>query len=181
MTHSGTEQSLVVYPRRWKLAQMALGASALVLVGLFIVFFSEVIEVRAGIIIIIVAYVVAYIGVPFFGVGLIYLLYRLVVRKPALVVSAEGIYDNASALSAGQLRWEEIELVCPYSFGSQRMLGITLKEEQAVLARQNSLKRPLMRVNKHLAGYPINLPQNSLPMTVDELMPDINRYRNNRV
>lgn len=155
---------------------MALAAAGFVSVGLFVGFFSEIIEVGFGIIIL-----VTYIGVPFFGLGLIYFLYRLVVRKPALVVSAEGIYDNASALSAGQLRWEEIELVCPYSFGSQRMLGITLKDEQAVLARQNFLKRLLMRVNKNLAGYLINLPQSSLPMTADELMPEINRYHNNRV
>lgn len=172
----GTEDRLVIYPRRWKLALLALGALAFVFTGLWIggLFGGP----KAGLGMVVVA---TYVGVPVFGLCFVYALYRLVVRKPALVVSREGILDNASALGAGMIRWEEIREVRSCHFGTQRMLVIVPRDEGAILARQNPAKRLLMLVNKSLAGYAVNIPQNVLPMSDGDVIEEIKRYRKTRL
>ncbi len=166
------EPAFVVYPRRWKLALFASGSLAFVLAGLWIggVFGGA----RRSTAIIVVA---TYVGVPFFALCFLYLLFRLVVRKPSVVVSEEGVLDNASALGAGMIRWEEIKDVRSRLFGTQRMIVIVLRDEQPILARQNPVKRFFMLLNKRLIGYAINIPENTLPLPAEELIREIKRYR----
>jgi len=166
----GTQDRLVVYPRRWKLALLACGALAFVLAGL-------VIGYAAGWRPSVLTVVATYAAVPFFGYCFLYLLYRLAVRTPSLVVSAEGILDNATALGAGMVRWEEVREVRATSFGTRRMVVIVPKDEAAILARQNPAKRLLMRANKRLANYVIGIPEDTLPMTREELLDEIKWYR----
>ena len=112
---------------------------------------------------------------PFFGFCLAYALYRLARRKPSLVVDEEGIFDNASALGAGMIRWEEIREMYTFVFRGQTTIGMALTDEDAVLARQNPLKRGLMSVNRGLAGSVVNIPQSVLPMPAEELLREIGR------
>ena len=160
----------MVYPRRWKMALLACGALGFVLAGL-------VIGYAAGWRPNLATAIATYVGVPFFGYCLLYLLFRLAVRTPSVVVSAEGIVDNATALGAGMIRWDEVREVRATSFGAQRMVAIVPKDEAALLARQNPVKRLLMRMNKRLANYVICIPENTLPMTREELLEEIRRYR----
>lgn len=169
----GTGDRLVVYPRRWKLALLACGALGFVLAGL-------VIGYAAGWRPNPVTAVATYVAVPFFGYCFLDLVYRLAVRRPAVVVSEEGILDNATALGAGMIRWEEVRGVRATSFGAQRMVAIVPKDEAALLARQNPAKRLLMRANKSLANYIVCIPESTLPMTREELLEEIGRYRRMR-
>lgn len=169
----GTQDPLVVYPRRWKLALFALGALLFVVAGL-------VIGLAAGWRPNVVIVLVTYLGVPFFGFCFLYLSYRFAVRKPAVVVSEEGILDNATYLGAGMIGWEEIRAVRTSLFGTQRMLVIVPKDEAAILARQKLVKRLFMRMNKRLVNYIICIPENILPMTREELLEEIKRYRKMR-
>jgi hypothetical protein len=54
---------------------------------------------------------------------------------------------------------------------------IVPKDEAALLARQNPVKRLLMRANKGLAGYVVCIPENALPMTSEDLLGEIKHYR----
>jgi hypothetical protein len=164
------EARLVVYPRRGKLALLALGALAFVISGL-------VIGAAASWRPYPVTVVATYVGVPFFGFCLLHLLSRLVVRRPAVVVSEEGIWDNATALGVGMIRWEEVRDVRATSFGTHRMVAIVPKDDAAILARQPPPKRLAMRMNKRLATYLICIPEQTLPMTREELLAEIKRYR----
>lgn len=171
-TSGAAEGQLVIYPRRWKLLLFAMGALAFVLGAFWIGgFLGEVYTNPA------VAAIATYAGIPFFGFCFVYLLYRLIVRKPALVVSEEGIQDNVSALSAGMIRWEEIKAVRTRWFGTQQMIVIALKDEQTFLSHQNPVKRVLMRANRSLIGYVVNIPQNILPVPADEVVREIKRYQ----
>ena len=87
-----------------------------------------------------------------------------------MVISEEGIFDNASAVGAGMLRWEEIANVFAYEFMGQRMLGIIPVTEEVVLSRQSRLKRVMAKMNKGIAAAPFNISQNVLPISVDELL-----------
>lgn len=164
-----TTDPIVIYPRRWKLVLFACGALGFTLAGLAIGLASDWRTTPTVV-------VATYIGVPFFGFGFLYLTFRLVVRKPALVVSDEGILDNASAVGAGLIRWDEVKDIRATSFGAERMLVIVPKDEAAILARQNLVKRLVMRMNKSLSGYIVCIPGNILPMPCDELRDEIKHY-----
>jgi hypothetical protein len=160
---------LVLYPKRTKLLMLAAGSLMFVVLGVYLAQNQESMGLSLWKVII-----VSYVGVPFFGLCLVYAIYRLVVRKPAVVVNKDGIFDNASAAGAGFIRWEEIANIFPYDYMGHRMLGINLVDEAAILARQPALKRALARMNGKIVA-PFNIPQSTLPISVDELLVEIKK------
>lgn len=170
-TQTGAEDRLVIYPSRGKLALLALGALAFVVAGLWLGGVFGDMDLSQGLVVI-----TTYIGVPFFGLCLVYLLYRLVVRKPALIVSAEGIVDNASATGAGPVGWDEMHEILPTEVSGKPMLGIVPRDEEQILDRQNPLKRFIMSVNRNMTGFVILIPETALPMSIDELLGEIQRF-----
>ena len=155
---------MVIYPSRLKLLKLLLLDAVFGLAAALLMFFWWSGEIRT-------------ILAPFFGtLGVLgallvapFLLYRLVVRRPALVVGAEGILDDASMLSAGFIRWDEIEEIGVHTFGGQTFLGVMPKDAEDVLTRQSSIKRGLMRANMSLGAPPINVPQSVLPIKAADL------------
>ena len=155
---------MVIYPSRLKLLKLLLLDTVFGLAAALLLFLWWSGGIRT-------------ILAPFFGtLGVLgallvasFLLYRLIVRRPALVVGAEGILDDASMLSAGFIRWEEIEEIGVHTFGGQTFLGVMPKDAEDVLARQSSIKRGLMRANMSLGAPPINVPQSVLPIKAADL------------
>jgi len=162
---------VAIYPKKVKLLTIALGSLLFVILS-FYVARNHAMGLDLWTIIII-----SYVGIPFFGLCLVYAIYRLLVPKPAVVISDEGIFDNASAVGAGMLRWEEIADVFAYDFRGQRMLGIIPVNEEVVLGRQSRLKRVMAKMNKGIAEAPFNIPQSVLPITVDELLTRVEERR----
>jgi hypothetical protein len=171
-----TEDRIIVYPSRWKLVLLALGSlvfvflCALIVLGWFGADFSLLVLVAA------------YVGVPFFSLCFVYWAYRLLRRKPSLVVDERGIYDNASAIGAGWLGWEEIKEMYVFEYQGQTMLGIVPEDEEAILSRQSTLKRLIMRINTGVLGVEslINIPQTALPISVEELLARAEQFRARR-
>ena len=89
-----------------------------------------------------------------------------------------GIVDNASALSVGLLRWDEIAELYEYRYKNQVMLGIVPRNLDTLLMKQPAWKRRLLRANVWLGTAPVNIPQVILPMKVSELLREIEtRFR----
>jgi hypothetical protein len=121
------------------------------------------------------------VGVPFFGLCFLYACYRLIVPKPAVIVNHEGIFDNASAISAGLVKWDEIADVFVSYFMGQSFLSVVPVDIEAFLRRQPVFKIWLMKANAGLVAAPINIPQSMLRMKVEELASEIQKYRQMRV
>ena len=156
---------VVIYPKKVKLLAITMGALLGVILGFY--FAQNRVEMGLPLRVVIIT---SYVGIPFSGLCLIYAVYRLLMPKPVVVISDEGIFDNASAVGAGMLRWEEIADVFAYDFMGQRMLGIIPVNEEVVLGRQSRLKRVMAKMNKGIAAAPFNIPQQVLPISVDELL-----------
>ena len=143
------------------------GSLAFVVLGIFLAIQHRIVlnpvEVIIG----------SYVGVPFFGLCFLYAIYRLLLPKPSVIISSEGLFDNASAIGAGMLRWEEIKEIYLHEYLGQQMLGIVLKDAEPVIARQPSFKRILARMNGSLVGNPFNIAQVSLPISVEEMLEKI--------
>jgi hypothetical protein len=116
------------------------------------------------------------LGLPFFGLAALFILSRLLSRKPALVIDASGITDNGSLVAAGFIPWSDFADAGIASVGKTRFLGIRLRDPDAYLARSNALKRFLVQINMQLCGYPCNIPVTTLPCTVEELLATVKQH-----
>lgn len=163
---------VAIYPKKVKLLGIAMGALLFVILGFY--FAQNRVAMGLPLEVIIIT---SYVGIPFSGLCLVYAIYRLLLPKPAVVISDEGIFDNASAVGAGMLRWEEIAHVFAYDFMGQRWLGIIPVHEEVVLGRQSRLKRVMAKMNKGIAEAPFNIPQSVLPISVDELLSRVEERR----
>jgi hypothetical protein len=165
---------IVIYPSKFKTALLAAGALIFVCGILALAIWGEKSEIPSW-----EELIIYWVGIPFFGFAFIYACYRLIVPKPAVIINHRGVFDNASALSAGLVEWDEIDRVFIYEYYGQRCLGIVPLDVKAFFKRQPIFKRWLMRINLHLVEAPINIPQNTLPMKVDDLLLKILEYIRN--
>jgi hypothetical protein len=167
MTFSPSNE-LVVPASPGKLVALAAGAVAFVLAGAWMVRYpGDPSDALVGA-----------LAVVLFGACAIFVIARIVWPTPAVVINDKGILDNASALSAGFIAWDEIADIREYRFNNQVFLGVYPKQLDAILARQSAWKRQAIRANLALGAAPINIPQIVLPMSVADLLKEIRaRFR----
>ncbi len=162
-------KEIVIYPSTGKLKNLAWGSLTLLAVSVVLLIApSTAFPLKAA---------VGYLGIGFFGLCLLFAIHRLVKRVPSVVISQDGIFDNASAAGAGFLRWSEVADIRVVSVLDQRFIAITPVDQRAVLARLNPLKRMLIQMNKGLSGAPFNIPATTLPVSFEALLSDIESYR----
>ncbi len=171
-TSLGAADKVEIFSSRGRIVLLGLVSLLFVLLGLWMGFGGEASgifrwRVVAG----------SYLGVPFFSACLCYAAYRLMARRPALVLCLKGIVDQGSAVSAGLVRWEEIERIFAGSIQRQSFVSIAVKSPDEFLARVGGVKARLMRMNIGLVGAPVNIPVDALPMTVDEVLQTIQEFR----
>lgn len=164
--------TVVIYPSRARLILLTLGSLLFLLLGLWIGFGREAMNIPMWKVL-----VASYLGVPFFSFCFFYTVYRLMVRRPALILSIEGIIDQASAVSAGLVRWEEIDRIFAGTMQRQTFVSIAVKTPDHFMSRVGGLKARLMRMNISLVGAPVNIPVNALPMTVPQILQTIREFR----
>ena len=140
-------RDIVLYPARSKMALLALG-------GLLFVLCAPVVWLTGGLLL----RAVAVLDVLFFGFCTAFALGRLLHPRPSLVIDDVGVTDNASAIGAGLIRWEEIVGVEMTAMGTNRFLVLIVKDPEAVLARQPRYRRAAMRANVGMIGSPVAIP-----------------------
>ena len=162
-----TPDAIVIYPSKKKLFLMIVGAAVFVGLGVFFLVSPDPEfrdwDVRAA----------AIASIVFFSFCLAYALWRLASPSPALVIHPSGLFDNASALSAGFLRWDEISSIFVAKIKNQKFLAIAVKDVEALLNRQTGVKAKLMKMNVRLAGSAVCIPANTLPVSLEELIRNI--------
>ncbi|WP_048600430.1 STM3941 family protein [Rubeoparvulum massiliense] len=122
--------------------------------------------------------VIGIVVLVFFGLCFIYLLSRLFVKKPAIIIREDGLFENASYVGAGLIPWEEIREVYIYEYMGQKMLGIETKDPDFALKKTklNGFKKLLMKANKGLVKAQISIPQTTISVPLEELEESIKRY-----
>ncbi|MCQ6562436.1 STM3941 family protein [Paenibacillus mendelii] len=161
--HTRNEE-LVFYPSPRKLLGLSAAAIMFVLIGGVMIGVSRNEEDSSVSILII-----GLVSVLFFGLCLIYLLYRLLNRKPSVVLNDQEVVDDSSYIGGGRLRWDQIEEIMLYDFMGQRFIGIKLLDTPAFLSRQSGLKKLLMKLNRGMVKAPINIAQQGITLPLEEL------------
>ncbi len=167
-----SEEALTIYAGPEKMALALLGSLAFVALNVWLIAFTDATFLipRAA------AVVVAWVGVLFFGFCAARAVWHLLAPKPIVIIDDKGILDNASLLGAGFIPWDEIAEVGINELLGQRSLGIVPVDIEGVLARQNALKRCLMKMNTGLLDAPFNIPEAVLPMSLETLVDHMSRH-----
>jgi hypothetical protein len=106
---------------------------------------------------------IAAIACLLFGISTAYGIDKLRDEKPALVVDAEGIKDNSSAIAVNLIKWKEIYEVKVMIIRQTKLLLIFVDHPQQFLEREkNILKRVLMMINYSIFKTPVTISASSL-------------------
>lgn len=172
-------QDIVIYSSKRYLLAMAAGSLLFVGASLYFIIYGYNISGRdaLGGFFRAITPEIFYLAVPLFGLGFIYVCYRLLKPMPAVIINREGIFDNASALGAGLIRWEEIKSIFIYTLMNNAFLGIVPVNTETILARQSGIKRFFIKMGKGMSPAPFSIPGGGLPMKVEELLAKIESYR----
>ncbi len=172
------EPEIVLYPSFWKMVLLALA-------NLFFVLLFALYAPLAWLHGSAVIKSCAVMAIFFCGLCFLYAAGRLLRPRPSLIIGAFGVTDNASAVGAGFIGWEEIASVTLGCMNESRFLVIVPRDARAVLARQPLFKRLLMAANWALVGSPITIPGTlSLPLAevaalLQAKLEETNFYGNN--
>ena len=104
------------------------------------------------------------------GLGVIYFLKKLIDKRPGLVIDDNGVIDNASAVAAGFIPWNDIHHIEIAKVMRHEFLMFIVKNPNDYLARQtNMLKRKSMEMNFKHYGSPITISSHGLKCDLAEL------------
>lgn len=108
-------------------------------------------------------------GIVFFGFCGAFAVWKCSDSKPGLIIDAEGIIDNSSAIAAGRVRWSDITGFSVSKIQGTRILNILVASPESYVAGKGWLSRMAGAANIKLVGTPINISSHSLKIDFDEL------------
>lgn len=158
---------IVIYPTRSKTLATVLGSLMFAVAAVFFLLTPDIYArlVGAG-------------ALLAFGASAIYATYRLISNGPVLVLNRDGMFDNASPFAVGWINWSEIERISPRRTYLARLIGVEVRDRDAVFARLPPLRRALVRILAAFSRTPVNIPATFLGRRLDETQTQMERYHN---
>jgi len=105
----------------------------------------------------------------FFGLCLIYILFKAFDKKPGLIINQNGITDNSNFSSVGLIKWSEITRIRTQQIMSTKFLLIDVSNPEEYIQKSSSLKAWLLKTNLKLYATPLSITSNSLNYNFDNL------------
>jgi hypothetical protein len=164
-----TENAITIPLSKRKILLLALGAAAFVAVGVWLYLIADHLPHRSPLFV----KLMAGVCVIFFGLCGVYGARKLFDAAPGLVIDAQGILDNSSAVSAGLIPWSEVTGIKVTTLNAQRFLTIEVRDPENYIQRASGLKRLFVALNAKHFGGPIQITSNTLEMPFDDLVKNI--------
>ncbi|WP_448634608.1 STM3941 family protein [Pedobacter panaciterrae] len=115
--------------------------------------------------------VIGPLAIIFFGTAAYFLCKKLFDRRPGLIISDEGIFDNSGAFSIGLILWTDVLRIKEVSVGKQTFINVVVKDPLAYVARQKEpIQRRLMKMSYDMYGSPIGITSNGLQCRRKDLL-----------
>ena len=125
--------------------------------------------------------IISIAAILFFGLMGFFIARKLPENKPGLIIDQEGLIDNSSALSPGQIPWSDIVNISVIEISRQKLILLDVKNPQDYIDRQsNGFKKKLMQINHNSYGTPISISANSLQIEFNELFGILENYVKDR-
>ncbi len=118
-----------------------------------------------------------YAGVVLFGIAGILILFNMLTSKPALIISKEGIVNNAHAGGGYLIRWNNIRSMKIITVSKQKMIQIDLKNDQEIFEQVNYISEKWMRLNSRFYGTPTFIPAVMIKTDLDEVLSIIRQQK----
>lgn len=163
----------IVFPKIGRMISLGFGSLVFVCVGIGLYMIAE----KVGDIELLWLKIIGIISIIIFGLCLLFYIKILINRKPALIVTDEGIIDHSSYIGAGMVKWKQIEHIDFINYGGQVFLGIYTYDPELIISRTNGFKSILNKINRRLLPTQVNIPVKNLNCSVDELVDQINGHR----
>lgn len=178
-----SEKEIIIYPSVIRMVKLLLLSIPFVLVGVFLIIWGFNIDIGTDVLMSkgeapVMLGIIGIISCLFFSFCSIYLVIRIFVRKPSVIINEEGFTDNASAIGVGFLKWSEIKDFKIYDFMGQKLLGIELKEVEGSLQRVSKIKRRLLKMNLAFNCSMINIPQNTIDVPLEKVYEQMKDFSN---
>ena len=109
-----------------------------------------------------------WLGVAFFGFGVLVLARQVFRRGPVIVVDILSITDHRS--SDGPLFWDQVRSIWVGSVQSSKFLCLDLKDPEALLARWSAKRRALAKANAALGFPPVTISFTGLSPGLEEVL-----------
>lgn len=164
-----TNKTIQIPLSKRKMLLTLLGAGLFIIAGIYFVVKPN--QLLTGFITSTIPIVLAGVAsILFFGAIFIISIRKLYDKMPGLIISADGITDNASGTSAGFIPWADINEIKTAQVMSQKFLLIMVRNPEEHLAKiSNAIKRKGMALNLKSTGTPISISANSLQIDFEEL------------
>jgi hypothetical protein len=121
------------------------------------------------------------VGLPFFALAAAALIYRLIRRRPELVITDDGFAHR----TWGRVAWSDVRAVGIREIRvrntSRRMIEVVLHDPDAHVSAAPVAARTLMRVNQRAGYRPINLSAVTLPVPLTDVLAAMKRHQPNLV
>ena len=172
-----TANEKIIELSKTKVLLLIVGACAFVAIGLWMLQMdSAEIEAQRRFNNPLLVHGIGGLSIVFFGICGVFGVKKLFDRKPGLVLSSAGIFDNSSGVSAGLIPWSEITGFSVFEVQKQKMLIVGVTNPEKYVEAGGSLKRALNRANFKMCGSPIAITSNSLKIGFNELLDFCNQY-----
>ena len=116
------------------------------------------------------------VSIVFFGLCAVFGVKKIFDKRPGLILSATGIFDNSSGVAAGLIPWSEILGFDIFEVQKQKTLVVKVTKPERYIEVGGSVKRALNRMNFKLCGSPIAITSNALEIDFDELLEVCDTY-----
>jgi hypothetical protein len=169
--------SVIIEADRSKITLLFLGSLIFVSFSLVMIFASSLFRFNQ-----LVTLTVGIIALLLFGFSSLYLLYKILVDKKGLEITRDGITDHVSAITVGEVKWEDIEGFEKKKVGIlEEIITVYLKNPEEYLKSLPVHKKNILKANHKLYGSPVQLASTGLKCSTDELLSTLeqaySRYR----
>lgn len=114
--------------------------------------------------------IVGLAGILFFGIIGFFIFKKLNDKKLGLIINYNGIIDNSSGVSAGEVSWSDVATIKIAKVFNQKFLILLVDNPEYYINRQtNMVKRITMQMNFKNLGSPICISANGLQCNFQEL------------
>jgi hypothetical protein len=113
---------------------------------------------------------VGLLSILFFGFVVFFIFKKLFENSPGLIITDDGVYDNASSVCAGFVPWTDIVEIKEVKVFNQSFVNLVVKNPQDYIDRQkNIFKKKSVQINYNTYGTVIGISANGLKIKHKEL------------
>lgn len=169
--------SKIIALSKTKILLLAAGSLLFVLMGFWLLqMTNEQIQAQARFNDPTIIHVVAAISIAFSATCAIFAVIKLFDKRPGLVFSEQGIFDNASAVSAGLIPWSDITGFSILEIKQQKALIVKVINPEKYVEVGNPVRRFLNRANYQLCGSPVAIGSTALQIQFADLLRTSHEY-----